>query len=45
VGRVVSGPAHADEYLSIVDRKEQGPWWYTFVKGAGYKDFAVQGKL
>ncbi|OCT47749.1 hypothetical protein CLCR_03708 [Cladophialophora carrionii] len=43
--RNISGEAHAEEYLKIADRKDQGPWWYTFVKGTGYKDFEGKVKL
>lgn len=35
----IDGPAAAAEYPVIADLKTQGPWMYTFVKGAGYKDF------
>ncbi len=39
MGKAVSGPAAAEEYLKLAEQKEQGPWLYTFVKGDGYKDF------
>jgi len=39
VGLAVDGPAAAEEYLKLAERKDQGPWLYTFVKGEGYKDF------
>lgn len=45
VGKAVSGPAAAEEYLKLAEQKEQGPWLYTFVKGEGYKDFTAGAKL
>ncbi|KAJ9611739.1 hypothetical protein H2200_004923 [Cladophialophora chaetospira] len=45
VGKSVSGPAAAEEYLKLAEQKEQGPWLYTFVKGDGYKDFEKGSKL
>lgn len=35
----VNGPAAAEAYLELAEKKEQGPWDYTFVKGKGYVDF------
>lgn len=34
------GEAAGVEYLAIAERKDQGPWLYTFTKGTGYKDYA-----
>ena len=39
IGTSVDGPAAAEEYLKLSERKDQGPWLYSFVKGVGYKDF------
>lgn len=36
----VSGPAHAELYLSLAKSPEQGPWQQTFVEGKGYVEFA-----
>ncbi|OAG33959.1 hypothetical protein AYO21_11912 [Fonsecaea monophora] len=45
VGNAVSGEAAADEYVKLAERADQGPWLYTFVKGAGYKDFEKASHL
>jgi len=37
----ISGEAAAEEYPKLAERKDQGPWLYTFVKGEGYKDFGT----
>ena len=37
-----SGEAHAEEYLKLVEQKEQGHWHHTFVQGEGYVDFYEQ---
>lgn len=34
------GPAAGEEYLTIAERKSQGPWLYTFTEGKGYKDYS-----
>jgi hypothetical protein len=34
-----SGEAQAAECVKLVERKEQGRWHHTFVKGTGYIDF------
>lgn len=38
----IDGPAAADEYLSLIEQKVQGPWLHTFIKGKGYKDFGEE---
>ena len=35
----IDGAAAAEEYVKLTERKDQGPWLLTFVKGQGYKDF------
>lgn len=35
----VNGPAAGDIYVELTEKKEQGPWYYTFVKGKRYVDF------
>ncbi|KAH8593675.1 hypothetical protein B0O99DRAFT_574935 [Bisporella sp. PMI_857] len=35
----ISGDAAAEFYHELVQKKEQGPWLATFVKGIGYVDF------
>ncbi|KAK0645058.1 hypothetical protein DIS24_g8249 [Lasiodiplodia hormozganensis] len=35
-----SGPAHAEVYVRLAEKQEQGPWYYTFVKDRGYVDFS-----
>ncbi len=35
----IDGPAHGDFCWELAQRKDQGPWDATFVKGVGYKDF------
>ncbi|KAK6379049.1 hypothetical protein LTS17_006752 [Exophiala oligosperma] len=35
----IDGPAAAVEYLGLIERKDQGPWLHTYIKGKGYKDF------
>jgi hypothetical protein len=32
----ISGEGAAKEYLALSQRKDQGPWDYTFVSGEGY---------
>ena len=41
VGKSVDGQAAAEDYWNLAQRKDQGPWLYTFVKGEGYKDFSA----
>lgn len=38
--RDVSGPAHAEHFLTLAESKESLPWLQTFVGGKGYVDFA-----
>lgn len=38
----IDGEAHGEAYFELATRKEQGPWDYTFVKGAGYKKFPAE---
>jgi hypothetical protein len=45
VGTNVSGPAAAEAYWELAETKEQGPWFYTFVKGEGYKNFESAARL
>ncbi|RDL40075.1 Uncharacterized protein BP5553_00054 [Venustampulla echinocandica] len=35
----LDGQAHAENYLELAEKAEQGPWEHTFVKGKGYVDF------
>ncbi|KAH8823702.1 putative short chain type dehydrogenase [Flagelloscypha sp. PMI_526] len=35
----LSGEAHAEHFLKLVESSEQGPWLQTFVNGKGYKAF------
>ena len=35
----VSGPAAGAAYTELADRKEHGPWYWTFVHGKGYVKF------
>jgi hypothetical protein len=35
----VDGPAAGEAYVELAEKKEQGPWNWTFVKGKGYVDF------
>ncbi|KAK5165785.1 uncharacterized protein LTR77_008708 [Saxophila tyrrhenica] len=37
--RDISGPNHAEHYLSLAKSTENQPWWQTFVGGQGYKHF------
>ena len=37
----INGPAAAEAYVQLAERKDQGPWLYSFVKGQGYKDFGA----
>lgn len=39
-----SGPAHAEVYVRLTEEREQGPWYYTFVKDRGYIDFSEVDK-
>jgi hypothetical protein len=39
VGGKISGQNHADFYLELALKKEQGPWDATFVGGKGYVNF------
>lgn len=32
----ISGEGAAKEYLALAERKDQGPWDYTFVANQGY---------
>ena len=38
-----SGDAHAQFYLDLASRKDQGPWLATFVKDKGYVEFPGTG--
>lgn len=38
-GGAIDGDAHAEFYYELSQKKEQGPWQATFVKGTGYVDF------
>jgi hypothetical protein len=38
-GREIDGPAHADTFIELASKPEQGPWQWTFVKGKGYVKF------
>jgi hypothetical protein len=35
----IDGDAHGEFYFDLVQKKEQGPFQATFVKGKGYVDF------
>jgi len=35
----VNGPAAGNMYVELAEKKEQGPWDYTFVDGKGYVEF------
>lgn len=35
----VGGPAAGKTYVELAEKKEQGPWAYTFVDGKGYVEF------
>jgi len=35
----LSGEAHAQHYVELIEGKEQGPWQQTFVAGKGYHRF------
>jgi hypothetical protein len=35
----VDGPAAGEAYVELAEKKEQGPWNWTFVKGKGYVEF------
>jgi hypothetical protein len=35
----IDGDAHGDFFLQLAEKKEQGPWEATFVKGKGYVKF------
>ena len=35
----IDGDAHGDFFMQLAERKEQGPWEATFVKGSGYVKF------
>ncbi|KAF2798023.1 putative short-chain dehydrogenase [Melanomma pulvis-pyrius CBS 109.77] len=35
----VSGPAAGEAYTELAEKKEQGPWNWTFVEGKGYVEF------
>ena len=35
----VSGPAAGEAYVELAEKKEQGPWDYTFMEGKGYVEF------
>jgi hypothetical protein len=35
----VNGSAAGDMYVELAEKKEQGPWHYTFVKDKGYVEF------
>ena len=38
----VDGNSHAEEYMKLSERKDQGPWCYTFAKEKGYMDLSWQ---
>jgi hypothetical protein len=35
----LSGQAHAEHYVELIEGKEQGSWQQTFVAGKGYRKF------
>lgn len=35
----IDGNAHGEFFLQLAEKKEQGPWEATFVKGKGYVKF------
>ena len=37
--RYISGPAHAEYFLELAEKEEQGPALATFVRGRGYVKF------
>lgn len=39
MGTEINGQNHAEFYLELAKKKEQGPWEATFVLGKGYVDF------
>ncbi len=43
MNQLLNGDAHAEFYYELANKKEQGPWEATFVKGKGYVDF--KGKV
>jgi hypothetical protein len=34
----VDGEAAGEVYVELAEKKEQGPWNYTFIKGKGHVD-------
>jgi len=38
----IDGEAHGEFYWELAQKKEQGPWNATFVKGKGYVDFETK---
>jgi hypothetical protein len=44
VGTDISGAAHADIYLELVNAKADTPWHATFVAGKGLVDFPESRK-
>lgn len=36
----IDGRAHGEFYVQLAEGQKQGPWLATFVKDAGYVDFA-----
>ena len=38
-GTKIDGEAHGEFYWELAEREDQGPWFATFVKGIGYKEF------
>jgi len=40
----IDGSAAGAEYVELAERKDQGPWLHTYVKGQGYKDFGTNIK-
>ena len=35
----VDGPAAGKMYIELAEKKEQGPWHFTFLDGKGYVEF------
>jgi len=35
----VNGPAAGEAYVELAEKKEQGPWDYSFMNGKGYVEF------
>jgi hypothetical protein len=41
----VNGPAAAEAYVELAEKKDQGPWDYTFLEGEGYVEFKEESPL